>query len=103
MKLTICEFTGNFVAGASDDTTNGIDLEQSICNYKTEVKNLFTSYYPGTEIVWDIRNGEGDPSRYHCIEFNATDDEDRDIIFEMDAVRERVFSQGTFWANAIGK
>ena len=91
LKLTICEFKGNFL-GNSDGA--GVNLEQSIANYCAAVEK---SIKQGEiiEIQWDIRNGEGDPNRY----FSASDNED-DMREAVNYTREKVFSAGEFWVMA---
>lgn len=104
MKLTICEFTGNFVSGASSEASDAINLDASICEYRKQVETAITALGADIEIEWDIRTGEGDPSPYFHAEAVDPEDEsgiwdnyEEEIKFSIDAIREKVFSQGTFW------
>ena len=104
ITVTIQEFTGNFVAGNTDEQIAGINIEQSICNYQTAVEDALSGYNHKIRIEWDVRHGEGDPKHrvtaedeynreYYVLQYSVVED----ILFTADAVRERVFSQGEFW------
>lgn len=112
MKITITEFEGNFVCGNSQDQIDAINLPASIEAYKTRVaKNIEAmNTCNADEVEFDVRPGEGSPGPVR-VEFDEDIESDPDaaidnerqreeIGFVVDAICERVFSQGEFWVNA---
>ena len=104
MKITICEYTGNFVCGQSSENIAAVNLDASVCEYRKQVETAIVALGADIEIEWDIRSGEGDPSPYFHAEAVDPDDEsglwngyEAEIKFSVDAIREKVFSNGTFW------
>lgn len=109
VTITVQEFDGNFVCGNSQEQIDAINLPASITEYRNRVESALLGYWGGNEIEWNIQSGEGSPK--HVVSFasdysdgmesdGGLQDEEESILFVIDAVRERVFSQGEFWVNA---
>lgn len=102
ITVTIQEFEGNFVCGNTEDQISAINLQQSICNYKSQVVKALFDFNPEIEIEWDLRKGEGDPK--HTVTpgdgYELFAEEENGLLFTIDAVREKAFSLGEFWATA---
>ena len=109
MKITVVEYEGNFICGNSQEQTDAINLPASIESYKTQVRTLVEvmNTCNAEEVVFDVRHGQG-YSGCMRVEFDediendteaAIDNERQrnEISFVVNAIREKVFSQGDFW------